>query len=267
MGIELIVKTILIFLLTFLGYSEWFLGTSYVQRPIVLGPLVGLAMGDLTSGIIMGATLELAMIGSISVGAYNPPDPVAGTVLGVALAIQSHASVGAALTMGIPIATVMLALNTALGQPVMLIFIHKCDRDAAQANTRKFTIDMLISGWTKNLPGLIFVPLAFYFGSGAVEKMLNFIPDFVQSGMNIAAGILPALGFAMLLKMIVNKKNLLFFFFGFFIIAFTKFTVTEVAIFSFIIVAFMLFYIPENEENLSSKVSSSETDGDGFDEF
>ena len=125
MGIELIVKTILIFLLTFLGYSEWFFGTSYIQRPIVLGPLVGLAMGDLTSGIIMGATLELAMIGSISVGAYNPPDPVAGTVLGVALAIQSHASVGAALTMGIPIATVMLALNTALGQPVMLIFIHK----------------------------------------------------------------------------------------------------------------------------------------------
>lgn len=267
MGIELIVKTILIFLLTFLGYSEWFLGTSYVQRPIVLGPLVGLAMGDLTSGIIMGATLELAMIGSISVGAYNPPDPVAGTVLGVALAIQSHASVGAALTMGIPIATVMLALNTALGQPVMLIFIHKCDKDAAQANTRKFTIDMLISGWAQSWPGLVFIPLAFYFGSGAVEKMLNFIPDFVQSGMNIAAGILPALGFAMLLKMIVNKKNILFFFFGFFIIAFTKFTVTEVAIFSFIIVAFMLFYIPDNEGNVSSSVSNSETDGDGFDEF
>lgn len=267
----MLLKTILIFLLSFLGYSEWFLGTSYVQRPIILGPLVGLAMGDLSSGIIMGATLELAMIGSISVGAYNPPDPVAGTILGVALAIQTHASVGAALTLGIPIASVMLAMNTALGQPVMLIFIHKCDRDAAEANTRKFTADMLIAGWLQSWPGLIFIPLAFYFGSGAVEKLLNFIPGFVQTGMNIAAGILPALGFAMLLKMIVNKKNLLFFFFGFFIIAFTKFTVTEVAIFSFIIVAFMMFYIPDKDEEkkkkLANNVNSEEMDGDGFDEF
>ncbi len=263
----MILKTFLIFLLSFLGYSEWFLGTSYIQRPIILGPLVGLAMGDLTSGVIMGATLELAMLGSISVGAYNPPDPVAGTILGVALAIQSNASVGAALTMGIPIATLMLALNTALGQPVMLIFIHKCDRDAAEANTRKFTIDMLISGWIQSWPGLIFIPLAFYFGSGAVEKMLNFIPEFVQTGMNIAAGILPALGFAMLLKMIINKKNFLFFFLGFFVIAFTKFTVTEVAIFSFIIVAFMLLYIPDKEDTDKKLLNNSGKNGDGFDEF
>ena len=36
----MILKTILIFLVTVLGYSEWALGTSYFQRPIVLGPLV-----------------------------------------------------------------------------------------------------------------------------------------------------------------------------------------------------------------------------------
>ena len=69
----MVIKTILVFLIGLLGYSEWLLGTSYLQRPIVLGPLVGLVMGDMQAGIIMGATLELAMIGAISVGAYNPP--------------------------------------------------------------------------------------------------------------------------------------------------------------------------------------------------
>ena len=82
----MLVKTLLIFLIGFLGYSEWLLGTSYFQRPIVLGPLVGLVMGDVVTGVIMGATMELAMVGAISVGAYNPPDTISGTILGVAYA-------------------------------------------------------------------------------------------------------------------------------------------------------------------------------------
>ena len=53
----MILKTILIFLIGLLGYSEWLLGTSCLQRPIVLGPLVGLVMGNLPAGIIMGATM------------------------------------------------------------------------------------------------------------------------------------------------------------------------------------------------------------------
>lgn len=88
----MILKTILIFLIGLLGYSEWLLGTSCLQRPIVLGPLVGLVMGNLPAGIIMGATMELALVGAVSIGAYNPPDLIAGTVLGVSLAIQSSRS-------------------------------------------------------------------------------------------------------------------------------------------------------------------------------
>lgn len=56
----MVIKTILIFLIALLGYSEWLTGTSYLQRPIVLGPLVGLVMGDVVTGTIMGATMELA---------------------------------------------------------------------------------------------------------------------------------------------------------------------------------------------------------------
>lgn len=69
----MVIKTVLIFLIALLGYSEWLTGTSYLQRPIVLGPLVGLVMGDMVTGTIMGATMELAMVGAISVGAYNRP--------------------------------------------------------------------------------------------------------------------------------------------------------------------------------------------------
>ena len=48
----MIVKTILIFLIGLLGYSEWLTGTSFLQRPIVLGPLVGLVLGDMQLSLI-----------------------------------------------------------------------------------------------------------------------------------------------------------------------------------------------------------------------
>lgn len=132
----MVIKTILIFLIALLGYSEWLTGTSYLQRPIVLGPLVGLVMGDMVTGTIMGATMELAMVGAISVGAYNPPDTISGTILGVSLAMQAGADASAALTLGIPIATIVLALDTALGQPVMLLLVHRIEKTSRTETPR-----------------------------------------------------------------------------------------------------------------------------------
>lgn len=96
----MLVKTLLIFLITFFAVSEFLLGTSLIQRPLVLGPLVGLAFGQLELGIIMGATLELAFIGAVSIGAYIPPDMISGTILGTALAIEAGAGPETALALG-----------------------------------------------------------------------------------------------------------------------------------------------------------------------
>lgn len=263
----MVIKTILIFLITLLGYSEWLTGTSYLQRPIVLGPLVGLVLGDMQSGIIMGATMELAMIGAMSVGAYNPPDTIAGTVLGVGLAIQAGAGTEAALTLGIPIATVLLAANTAIGQPLMLLFIHKCDRDAEAGNIRAFNISMFIAGYIQNVFGLIFVPTAFYFGTDAVTNLLGKIPEFVQTGMDITAALLPALGFAMLAQTMMNKKVAPFFFVGFFMVAYFNITTTGVAIFSICLVLVMVMFGIIGKPNDHVQTVAADSDGGDFDEF
>lgn len=263
----MILKTILIFLLTFLGYSEWALGTSFIQRPIVLGPLVGLIMGDMQAGIIMGATLELAMIGAVSIGAYNPPDLIAGTILGVSLAIQSGAGASAALTLGIPIATVLLAANTAIGEPLRLIFIHRCDKNAEDGNIKAFNRNMWISGWIASIFGIIFVPVAFYFGSDAVSNLLDKIPEFVQTGMDIAAALLPALGFAMLAQMMMNKKVAPFFFIGFLIVAYSSITTTGVAILAILMVVIFITYGMLNDKKEVAVTPENNDDGGDFDEF
>ena len=65
----MLTQAILIGLIAAFGKFDCQLGTLYAFRPIVLCPLVGLVLGDLQSGLAIGASLELLFMGSISIGA------------------------------------------------------------------------------------------------------------------------------------------------------------------------------------------------------
>ena len=60
----------------------WFLeklgGTPMVIRPIVVSPVIGALLGDLQTGVMVGATLELVFMGAIQIGAAVPPDVLVG---------------------------------------------------------------------------------------------------------------------------------------------------------------------------------------------
>lgn len=261
------VQAILLGILALFGDAEWFFGTSFIQHPIILGPLTGLIMGDVQSGIIMGATLELGFAGFASIGAYDPPDPVSGTILGAAFAINAGAGPEAALTLGIPIATIMVAIGNAIGYPILQIFAHMCDKNAADGNGKALQRNCILSGflaWGISMPLL---PLAFYFGSDKVVSIMDHIPDFVVTGMDIAGGLLPALGFAMLAKMIMKKELVPFFFIGYFIVAYSGISTTGVALFS-ILIMILVFTLTKHKEggHPVATVKMEDTGGD-FDEF
>ena len=70
--------------------------------------------------------------------------------------------------------------------------------------------------------GLVIVVLAFilcsvsfYLGADAVQGLLDFIPTFVLDGFGVAANILPAMGFAMLGRLVLTKQLVPFYFLGF----------------------------------------------------
>jgi len=102
MSIEL--TAVVLALIAMLANGEYFLGSSMLSRPLVTCTLAGLVMGDITQGVIIGATLELAFVGSFSIGASIPPEIISGSVLGTAFAIGAGKSTEIALTLGIPIA-------------------------------------------------------------------------------------------------------------------------------------------------------------------
>ena len=58
-----------------------------ISRPIVAGPLIGLALGDPFTGLVTGALLELLWVDRIPVGPYVPPNDTFVAILATAGAI------------------------------------------------------------------------------------------------------------------------------------------------------------------------------------
>lgn len=223
-------KAIALGIVAFVAQCEYALGTSLLSRPIVTGWLTGMVLGDMKAGIIMGATLELAFIGSFSVGASIPPDVVTGGILGTAFAITAKAGTETALLLGLPIATLTLILKNIYLGLLIPVMNNKADNCAKEGDYRGVERMHLIAGFGLSLMLALIVSISFSVGSGTVESLLNKIPDFVQKGLTVATGIIPALGFAMLARLIINKQVAPYFFLGFIIVAYLEIPVTGIAI-------------------------------------
>lgn len=144
-------QAILLGIVAFIAQSEYALGTSLLSRPIVTGLFTGIVLGDINTGIIMGATLELAFIGSFSVGASIPPDVVTGGILGTAFAITAGAGTETALLLGLPIATLTLILKNVYLGLLIPMMNQKADLYAADGNYKGVERMHLLAGFGLSL--------------------------------------------------------------------------------------------------------------------
>lgn len=55
-------------------FADHTLGQPLIERPLICGAMVGLVLGDFQQGIIIGATLELIFLGTITIGGSVPAD-------------------------------------------------------------------------------------------------------------------------------------------------------------------------------------------------
>lgn len=221
------VSFILIALIAMFGHSEDFLGTTLLSRPLVLGPLVGLVLGDLTQGVIIGATLELIFMGNIKVGAAIPPDVVTGGVLGTAFAIISGKGPAIALAIAVPVS--ILAEMVISGLFVLRAVLNKkFNQYADQGDYKNIQRLHILSGLLRPLLMGIIILLALQLGAGAMKSFLDMIPAWLQSGLQVAGNMLPALGFALLMNLMFNKTVAPYFFLGFVLAAYLKLPVIAI---------------------------------------
>lgn len=238
-------ETLLIILVAFFAYMHSYMGSTMHNRPLIVSTLVGLVLNDLKLGIMVGATLELVFMGAFPIGASNPPDFVSGSIIATAFIIKSNAEISAAVALAVPIATLVLLFDNFLMTVVLTQASHIADRYAAKADIKGVERTQRIFGIGNKLILALVVGLGFHLGVPWIEKVLEIIPEFVIHGMDVAAGILPAIGFAMLAKMMVSKDLVAFLLAGFLVTAYLEVPVLGVALFALSIALYLMTKQPE----------------------
>ncbi len=240
-------QILLVTLWAFIIGIDQFNGLFHIHRPLVTGLVVGWILGDVQTGLITGATLELVAMGMVPLAGAQPPNMVIGGVIGVSFAILSKLPPEAAVAIAIPFAIAAQGCVTLIFtafSPLM----HKADKWADECNTG--AINML------NYAGMIthgaffalvtFLPI--YFGAASAEAIVQSVPQWILGGLGVAGGMMPAIGFAMLLKIMLKKQYITFLLAGFIIVTYFQISILGLAILGACI-ALYDFYANEGKDN------------------
>lgn len=206
------------------------IGFTMLNRPIVIGPLVGLFLGDIHTGVMVGASLEAVFMGVVNIGGASAAEPGIATAVGTAFAIMLGKGSEVALTLALPIGILGLQIKTVLYIFIVGMFAKKFDVLAAEGKEKQIVF-LHYGLWAINW--ILYSLVAFFgilFGSDAVSALLKAIPDVVMNGLTVCGGLLPAVGMAMLMKMLWDNKICMFYFLGFVLSAYMNLPLIAIAV-------------------------------------
>lgn len=203
-GTQLIIMAILMGLMYWVargmigGYFAFF----FIASPIVVGVVAGLVYGDLTQGLIIGGGIAAAFAGIIAPGGNLPTDSALAATTVIPIALATGLTVEQAIAFAVPMG-LLGSFVTNLRKMINVIFVHKADECAAKGDLGGIRRCAIL--W----PPLIEIPLLFLpvflvvmFGQDAMLAFMNAVPDWVMHGLEVAGGVMPAIGFALIMNMI-----------------------------------------------------------------
>lgn len=246
----------LILIVTMIAAVDQYSFLESIYRPIVIGPIIGAIMGDLKTGLMIGASYELMMIGAMPVGGAQPPNPVIGGIMATVFGISLNLDVSAALPLAIPFALLGQYAVTALFTVVSPLMV-KADKYAQESNPAGIVkLNYLTMGLLALLFALI-VLAGLVAGSAVGEQLTSKVPAWVFTGLSAAGKMMPALGFGMLLRVMYSKELAMFLFVGFVFVAYMQLPLLAVALIG---VAIAVYDFQMNTRNIP-KVKEADTDG------
>ena len=214
------VQIILVTLVGFLAGCDAVLDERMFYRPIIACTLTGLALGDPTTGIMIGGSLELVALGWMNVGAAMAPDAALASTVSTVIVIAGGQSQKEAIAVAVPLAAAGQAL-TIFVRTVNVFFAHQADRFADRGNIRAIEVVHFIALTLQGLRVAIPTAIVAVLASGdSVKNALEAIPEVITNGLSIAGGFIVVVGYAMVINMMKARKLMPFFFIGFVVATF-----------------------------------------------
>ena len=254
----LFISALLTSIFCYLGAIEspWLFGMSggfyVVGRPLVAGLLVGIAFGDIQAGVACGLAVQAVFIANLSTGGATNSEITYAAYGGIGLALATTKDPAVAVT-----------LSVLLGQTFGLIFYNtrmalysfwnnRAQLAAENNDTRRIMLNHLIYPQiTTFLIRAVPIFLAIYFGANLVEWLLKSVPEVITHIISVLGGVLPALGIAMLMNIVIKSKiQLIFFFAGFVLLAFAQLSMIAIVFISALVA--YLYYVASARPSTTS---------------
>jgi PTS system galactosamine-specific IIC component len=217
-----LLQGILLAILAFVVAIDSWLEGLFIFRPIIVCTLAGIIVGDVKVGLMAGGLAELSFAGLTPVGGTTPPDPIMTSIMTVVIAVTTNQNVATALAIAIPFGLLMQYIGTfvcsiyAFFNPVAVKYAEKGKVD----NIVK--LGLMLTG----IYATIYMVVAFlssYVMQDAMVTLVDSMPQFLIHGFQVAGGLIPAIGFALLLNVMLRNRYLGYLLAGFLFVCFIPF--------------------------------------------
>ncbi len=245
------------------------LGWQCFTRPIVLGPVIGLVLGDITTGIVLGASLEAIFMGISAIGGSIPSDPGSATVITVAFTILIGQNTETGLALALPIGTLVIGVMGIL-MPVFTALVSYWEKLAGEGRIKKLMILSFGQMFVFNLLGAVLIFFAIAYGAEGLGGLMGGgggggePPAWLMSSLIAASSMMIGVGISILTSMIWSPKVGVFFFLGFVLSQLLELSILAIAIIGATIAITIFFRdkeIIDLKNSLGKESKSSKEEG------
>ncbi|WP_242003520.1 PTS mannose/fructose/sorbose/N-acetylgalactosamine transporter subunit IIC [Brachyspira aalborgi] len=139
-----------------------------IYSPLFAATFTGLLLGDIKSGLLIGATLQLATLGVATYGGATVPDYLSGAIIGTAYTILSGKGAEYGIAIAVPIGLLLTQLDI-LGRMSNLVFQHKADKYAEKGDYKGVEMCNVLGIIPWTLSRLIPVSIGLIFGDTVIS--------------------------------------------------------------------------------------------------
>ena len=264
METSLLLSALLTGIFCYLGAIEtpWLFGITggfyILGRPLVAGLLVGLAFGDVTAGVLCGVAVQGVFIANLSTGGATNSEITYASYGGIGLAMATGGNPAIAVTLAILIGQTFGLIFYNSRMAAYSFWNRKAQKAAEELDYNGIKFNHVIGPQiTTFLLRAVPVFLAIYYGQPLVDGLLNTIPEVVTQIISVLGGVLPALGIAMLMNIVIKESShFIFFFAGFVLMAFAGLSMIAL-VFIAALVAYVVYLASERRGVVTESGGSS----------
>lgn len=261
-----LMQGILLAIMTIIVGLDFFVEAFFVFRPLMVSTFTGIILGDVVLGLKVGALIELAFAGLTPAGGTQPPNPVFAGLMGTVLAYTTGCQPSAALGLCLPFSF--------LGQYLILFyysafsfFMGKADKAASEADTGAIAKINLTTMAIVSISYGVVAFLCTYVAQEPMKMFVNSLPEVITHGLEVAGGILPAVGFGMLLRVMMKTKYTPYFIAGFLMASFCDMpNLLPVALLGTVFALIDFFGAKQRKQDIEEALQNASIDNFGGDD-